>query len=298
MARNYPESVLKVKLMDIPGMLGMGLENYQTLKRIIQTRSSQLEQTRKAMKLLAEYSKRIWIEKGKALGIRNPTYYKGLTIAITDGGFGFTITSTSLKDNWIDHGKPAMRLPDAIKNWKVAKQQRDKKGRFKKHKNKHNPSGRYIIIPFSHFAPFGHSDPSSLNLSHVKQQLPPSIHRYATETLTDYKKELTDQGVQENYKRTSFYSHGKAHDTVSKKHGWKRSKYAGIRKASYQRRGGGYGGAEFISFRTITPNSPGWVIAEFKAKHLPQRVHDSNEFRKAAEIVVDAVRHDLGIRRW
>ena len=72
---------------------------------------------------------------------------------------------------------------------------------------------------------------------------------------------------------------------------WKSSPYEGLRRYGGGTPGGGHQ-VQYLTFRTITPDSPGWFIPPVAGQHFPERVVAAVG-PKIADMVAEALSADL-----
>ena len=211
-------------------------------------------------------------------------FYSQKSVQLKDGGFDYTITNFSKSAEGVEYGRKGFHLPSRI-NWSTAKNVHETSGFDKKG----NPVAirKYIIIPFSHFAPFGLGKtilPGSTNsvpLHQFKQQIPSSLMPFVN--LLKGRTHLTNKVINEFYKRQTFrtkefkYSTSKIRmarivnlgpGVTATNPAWKYSGWAGMQQAKYRRKGNRWAGSGHITFRTLFEDSEGWNIPQVLAKRV------------------------------
>ena len=170
--------------------------------------------------------------------------------------------------HFVDEGHGAFHLPSHIQHWRITK-----KGK------------RIVTVPFRHAtesaAPTGRM---------ARAVMPDEVHQLAKALQGRPLKGLGDL-----YKQSKSYVYYRAQGWPGVPEGqgytWKSSPYEGLRRYGGGTPGGGHQ-VQYLTFRTITPDSPGWFIPPVAGQHFPERVVAAVG-PKIADMVAEALSADL-----
>ena len=236
---------------------------------------------RRAAYAIADEAKAVWIETAQAANLRvDGGYISGIQAAVIEerstegqgsGNFTFDITNHAAHANIVEDGHAAFHLPSRI-NWSGPKVKMGKKG-------------PYLNIPLRHSAP---TNPASGPTPRaIRTEMPPSIYARAVKLKPTIPLNMgpqrsptgqylaADRYIRGDHLRFSSMAkyvtgaHGRQHEnwrpatTVGHDSSgrpmtnpaWKSSKYSGMIKSQPAP-----GHTEYMTIRTVTPNSKGWNI--------------------------------------
>lgn len=158
---------------------------------------------------------------------------------------------------WLEYGRAGFHLPSHWTKWKVGK-----------HGN------LYAHVPFRHFTPIKRGGGAST--SRIRGAMPGRVYSLARQLNSGDR--LAGFGNQ--YKQSKSYEYYRQlfpDDDVPNTQGytWKASPYEGMQQVGARRTPGGGTQSEYRTWRTITPDSPGWYIPPIAPLHLASNALDA-----------------------
>jgi hypothetical protein len=230
----------------------------------------------------------------------------------------FEIVNTSPHAEFVENGRDAFHLPTAM-SWNTPRVKRGK-------------NGPYVHVAFRHaaFVAVGDRGPSGMTMGARRAMMPAEIHEKAKRLM--YRMPLLQgpihsstgqfiaadryawsaqhgpKRIRRGNVRPDLYRQDMAgdHELFNERHGprviekrngkilgtnpaWKSSKYEGLFK------GGTKGGPQYLTVRTITPQSKGWNIPAMPGRHIAARVAAMAQGSSELHDVISAgVRGQLG----
>ncbi|MEO8602981.1 MAG: hypothetical protein ABI629_10420 [bacterium] len=184
------------------------------------------------------------------------------------------VVSTEPQTDWLEEGRAGFHMPDRIDpgKWKVTKDGK-----------------RYLNIPFRHTSPVKAGGGASGG--RMRTQMPADVYALASQLedgarltvgslsaaleggdATPLGAELFKQGKSYSYYREIFG--GQVPDHLPGGYTWRAGKFEGLQRNTRETPGGGRH-TEYMTFRTITPDSEGWYIPPTPGYHLAAHALDA-----------------------
>lgn len=184
---------------------------------------------------------------------------------------------------WLEEGRAGFHLPSRWGgHWKVSAQ-----------------GHLYATVPFRQSTPPTAGGGVSTSRGRLGNAMSPQVYRLA-KTLGDYRTtrerlggfgDLYKRGVSYDLYRSGYGWDLPANLDNEQGYEWKSSQFEGMFRNTVKTPGGG-SHTEYVTMRTITPDSPGWYIPPMPALHLA--AHALDQALPAIREVIDrAVQRDL-----
>jgi len=210
-------------------------------------------------------------------------------VRLENNGFGVIVTNYAKHAKIIENGHQAFRLPEEVQWGKTAKTKWTKKGK------------PYLIIPFKHFVPSKEAGGTQgATVRHIRQMMPQEIYDYAKRLTpsvniggkTKWGGRLTSEttnkagipaahfmyfspaGVPIHGSNLGFSQKHEAdriYPISGKRAHWKFSRFHGMVKV------GAADHAKYLTFRVLTPLSPGWLIPAQPGLHVAEQTKNNME---------------------
>jgi len=176
-------------------------------------------------------------------------------------GMAVAVVNPAQYADVIEEGHAGYHLPSVWKKWKVGKN-----------------GNRFAVIPFNHETPTGLGGGSTT--ARRRQAMPAAVYKGARGRPGAFslanRGRLTGAG--DHYKQGKSYEYyrglGFTGMPEAQGYDWKASKYEGLTRFTAETPGGGHH-TEYLTFRTITPDSNGWYIPPQPGFHFAARALDA-----------------------
>ena len=234
-----------------------------------------LPHTGAAVRAAAELVQQAWLAAAEAAPMREhlrAAYVGGLTTPqslvhpLNGDPLQAMVVNVAPEATWVEQGRPAVHLPSVI-NWSRSRAaRRSKAGRY------------YLIIPFRHTAARRQSQGGQLRAAVQRQMMPWAVYRRARRLQPGERLPSGTPGMQPYVPRYAR----------NVRPGFQHAE----RQAGMIRTSGTGRGSTYLTFRTMTPDSPGWWLPPQPGIHLAPQVQQATAAQVQA-LVAEGVRRDV-----